>query len=247
MKKFWLYFSGLVILGVIAASVLGHAVEYRQGQPVATQLQPQQQKTKINTLASGTVQSLKVSADAIEDSSRAKAMHALNTAERTIEVGRSVPTEKIQIHFEFAHVQVSKARHYVQNGHIDKAVQPLRKAATTLSSLEVTATTHDNELPEVAKWPGYNGGQLINANGTKIGEFERFSIDSKGNVRAHIDLGGYQDILGFIDIGGQSYSLPANDLLYGHLKNYGSDLVVVPTLHVDASQIIKELETPIEN
>lgn len=238
-KDFLTYFSGLVVLGVLAFALLGYGVEYRQNQH--TKLEPISQTSEgMEQLLAATITSFRRSADALNNSQRADAMHTLNSSARSIEVGRSARSTSTQLAFELAHRGLSEARHATQNGRYQEAIPILRTTADELERQNI-AEVPQKRIPDVATWPEYNGAVLTNAAGVKVGEVKRIGVTESGTPTAYVVIGGAQDILGFIDYGGTAVQASARQLLYGHPKTIGADLVAAPTLAIDTEAVIQYL------
>lgn len=120
--------------------------------------------------------------------------------------------------FTKAEKQVAEIRHKIQLGQLDVA----DKDTGALENALAQVTAQPFSAPPLTG--AYKGGSLINAKGQFLGEVT--GVDAQ-TMRARI--GGWSDVLGFIDFGGSELSFPLAQVIPGEIKQLGATMLVWPT------------------
>ncbi|HEU00326.1 MAG TPA: hypothetical protein ENH89_08225 [Aurantimonas coralicida] len=143
---------------------------------------------------------------------------AVDEAHRVLQVGKYV--EAYPGPFAAAEKAVKEIRRLLQNGQADDARQLLGETVTSFAAAEPP------KLRALAVGGGgYRGATLIDVQGKILGEFDRVNSEDK----AIATIGGWQDALGFIDIGGETMNLRLDQLIFGPNGTWGEVFVVTTT------------------
>jgi hypothetical protein len=231
-RRIVVHLAAMLLLGAAAFAGFAALVQWRHGQPVEV---PTGIDTTTRGVRPGTVLARGLAASALTSrrnlasGDRGHAMDALDAARRDAEVGLRAVDGELQWAVASAYDQVRQARTAIQVGSASGARTHLRKAAATMQTAATRAPAP--RLPPRRDWDNYHGATLLNALGVRIGEFVAFTDDGNGNVTAKVRVGGQDNVLGFIDIGGSTTTVRADRLLYGYgePRIVGEMFVVAPT------------------
>ncbi len=155
---------------------------------------------------------------------------------RAADTGKHAAGQKGKKHFEDALKEIKNARCFLQNGKPAEAPGALSKAIDALAA--VTETTGDRN-GSVRIGAEYEGAQVINAQGIRIGELERITGSGK-QTSAVLRLGG-QDIFGFWDWTGTQVIVPVDQLLIGKRRTIGAAFVALPSFETGPESIAKAI------
>jgi hypothetical protein len=168
----------------------------------------------IAVLASGLSATLNAAIGALIDGRRAEANEALDAARRVSQVGEAAAGEDAADAFRRASGAIARARHAIQNGRSEAAVEPLRDALGSLkmSTLARSASSRPDSR--------FQGATVIDATGFVIGEIEGIT-QHDGQHIAVIRRRGWPDFMGVLDIGGQRTEVLTSDMVFGQPRRVG--------------------------
>lgn len=237
--KMMIYFFGLIVLGTVAFAAFGWLIQFREGRTVHAGVQTPQEarQNPVAMVAKGARTSAETAKKDLEEGKRSKAVHALDASMRAAEVGTHAAETEDKTHFEHAVKSIQDARRFLQNGRPDKAPESLAKAVDALSKI----TDQESDPKEKSNhyvWREYEGAQMINAQGIRIGELETILPSGNGTPLALLRLGG-QDIFGFLDLGGKRLKISADKLVCGRRQSIGATLVALPTFETASESMVK--------
>jgi hypothetical protein len=171
-------------------------------------------------LAAGTADAIESAVRAVQEGKRTLATQSLDAAKRSADVGAHGAMAAAGASFHDALRAVREARTVMQNGG-RPALLPLRRVIDTLRELNGTALRGSQ-----AGLAPYEGATVINARGVIIGEVESVE-DSDDGMRVRLVLGGVQDFMGFVDVGGRARVVPAAAIVFGERRVAGSTFVAL--------------------
>lgn len=173
--------------------------------------------SNLEILQAGMVTNMERAVEAIADSGRRKeAMVAVDEAHRIAKVGAYAESSGGGSFSQVA-TAVEEVWRHIQNGQPEAALNRLKEATATLEQAPVPDAFAAPEPIEADK-----NARLLNAYGEIVGDLER---TPEGTFTATV--GGWQNVLGFLEFGGTSFTLPADKLVFGKQQIAGYDFVVL--------------------
>jgi hypothetical protein len=177
-------------------------------------------------LAHGVAQSATTAVQALSNGRITAGAVSMDAAMRAAEVGRDGGPAASRSAFERALHLVRDARTALQNGDVARAAATMGRVSNMLASIPANAAAL---LPETTR--GYDGAQLLNAAGMMIGTVDHVSGASPGGIAsATLVVGGYHQVLGFLDFGGSRLTMPTDRLVFGKVHAIGPTRVVFATM-----------------
>lgn len=231
------FLAGMLVLGTIGLCFVGWLFEHRTDQPVVAGDTPPVETSAHGPrqlLAVGAARSIAHAARLLADERRSRAVHAMDAGERATQLAVHVTSGDDRKAFEQALQIIKDGRHALQMGEPLQAATHFTRAAELLDDLQPDG---QGTSPARSKWSAYEGAQLLNAYGARIGELERLQEDDSGRAEAVLRLGGMQDFLGFVDLGGREIVVPADGLLYGKPTKLGSTMTALPVFGDGAARL----------
>lgn len=237
------YIVTMLAIGAVFFSALGWLVNWRTGSPLPTSGSRPLAGTILqrpeSVLMQGVRQSVSSALTELEHGHRTKAVMAIDAAKRAADVGRHGTSGDLASGFDHIHREMEHVRASLQDGERTSA-RRLLAATTAALSLEPTgrpgATGLSTAPAPESDLNAYAGAHVINAQGVRIGEVVQIR-----SGQALLEIGGNDDVLGFIDLGGgKQISVPVEKLVFGKRKALGSTMVALPTFSVSGDQV--ELE-----
>lgn len=221
----------LWVMGIGAFVVFVLLVEAREGQPIhpPTEIAAsgEMEGSALSVLTQGAYTAVRTVQHAWERGRRAEAMHTLDASMRALEVAKHAATQDTSLHKDLykALKGIKHSRHAIQMGRRGKAKTNLEKAAQALRSALEGPGDRKAPPPGRKKAGAFEGALLLDRYGVRIGEVERIK---PATGEAVLVRGGWRDLLGFIDIGGQRMTTPLETLVLGKPKTLGSTMVAWP-------------------
>lgn len=218
-------------IGIIAFGIFVLLVEIREGQPLhpPTEIAASEETggSALTVLTRGARTTVQTVQHAWGQGRRGEAMHALDASMRTLEVAKHAATQhkSLHKHLKKALKGVKHSRHAIQTGRRSKAKKNLEKAAQALRSALEGPGDRKASPPGRKNAGAFEGALLLDRYGVRIGEVERIK---PATGEAVLIQGGWRDLLGFIDIGGQRMTTPLETLVLGKPKTLGSTMVAWP-------------------
>ena len=232
--------AAMLALGAISFAVLAAVVQFRIGRPLASagQTMLPRNASPLQGLEEGLRESLVIAQRAFQSNDRSRAVRALDAAMRAAEVGEHAAEGTNFTHFGAVREHVMQARLAVQNGNGQRAESLIGEAVASFSTQRGGESSRpgNNAGDPVTDVSGYREAVVINAHGVRIGEVRK----AEGG-RLVMSIQGYNDLLGFIDSGGQEIAVPADQVLFGKRKKLGSTIVAIPTASTAPDGIRTEL------
>lgn len=224
------------VLGLVLLALFAWATQWRTtagiptaGIPTAGSTSPAVPATAAPALAALTtgVQRDTTSALAsLQAGHRSDATAALDAARRLAQVGQENSSGPLKTQYVTALDAIESARQALWNGNPGDARGDLTAAGQALASaVTATQTATDPEAPPEAVWDQYDGAQLLAADGRVIGKVD--SIDNPADPAVRLHLGNGSGVLGFIDLGGHTTTVPLDQVLWGRRQILGNVYAVL--------------------
>lgn len=153
-------------------------------------------------------------ADAFKNGELTAAVKALDEVHKVIRVAAFANGRKGV--FEKAEIELADIKREVQRGQLEEASR--RTAALAEEMAKASAANLSTQSPN----SDYIGGKLITTEGTLVGEITGQSRDT-----LEVRVGGYSDVLGFLDFGGTIEQFPVQEIVFGETKTFGATLAVL--------------------
>lgn len=213
--KIALHVVGMFVFGAAALTVPAVLDEVRTGWSPETSVEDPSGEVPLAVLADGMVASAREAGKALEEGRRSVATHALDAAHRAAEAG--LQSSRRGERFAAALYRLERARLAVQDGDVHHAVRELGhvRAAPGEEAPEPRSRT---VRPE-----DYRGALLVDARGRRIGEVLSVEADE-----VTVRIGGWSDVMGLVDVDGETRTLSRDALLFGEPRGIGSTLVAAP-------------------
>jgi hypothetical protein len=226
---------GMVMGGVATLAIVGWLFHVRtshmlpvappaavgtSGEDSAVRFESAARSGVVTLLAAGTADAIESAAHALEARNRTLAMQSLDAAQRAADVGAHGLAAGAGATFHNALRAVREARTVIQNGG-HPVLLPLRRAVNTLRTLDGTPLRGSQ-----AGLAPYEGATVIDAHGVIIGAVASVENSSDG-ISVRLVLGGVQDFMGFVDVGGRARVFPAAAVVFGQRRAIGSTFVAL--------------------
>jgi hypothetical protein len=227
---------GMTAGGLASLAVVGWLLQVRVGRPITGEAGPigtfgtpeamaaggeSGDRHGLQALADGSAFTVQAAQRALDEGRRSEAVRALDAARRATEVGFHAAADG-RAPFQLAYRLIEQARHQLQNGNLAAAGQLLRDAGPALGSF--TAGRQVDIGPDLSAWVG---STVIDSHGVRIGEVDKFSSPDREPRQARLRLGGWQDFMGFLDLGGREVLVPVDALLFGPTSHVGRAMVAL--------------------
>ncbi len=142
---------------------------------------------------------------------RFQGVRSLDDARRVARILRDVAPSNDHAMVRFGLQAVKRARHALQNGDPQAAVQILRSAHDQLLSRSRGRWKVSSPVGSSAV-----GKLVVNAEGKRIGRVDRLERTSQGVQFAVLKVGGVVNLFGFLDAGNELVGVPAEQLVVGN-------------------------------
>lgn len=244
----------LFVIAVVSFFVLGDLIAHRQAHAPAwagltttessgeavgagtSTARATEQTAPLTLLAQGIAESAASAAEALSRGDVTAGAVAMDAAMRAVDVGRDGAPEPARSAFDSAYRLVRLASRKRQNGDPGRAATILRLIGPALRMLPVSRPVLPHDVAN------YDGARLLNAEGTMLGVVDRVSIGAAGEpFTAVLVIGGYHQVLGFLDFGGTKITVPAARLVFGKARALGATRVVLATTARTPSELLHEL------
>lgn len=242
-----LYVLGMLVFGLSMLAIPAWLFELRESRPLPTSARAAPglppgtggaPRAPLETLAVGLRDSLDVAQRELAAGHGSPAVQALDAARLAAEAGQHASEDSA---FASALHDIQHARKAIQDGRPGEARRTLEDA---LAALDAEPSSRLGAARAPAQLGKYDGGTLINARGSRIGE-----VVAVHGQQLELVLGGARDVAGILDLSsGRRVTVPASALLFGPARYLGLTLVVVPTLEappdIDVSALLARKEAP---
>ncbi|MGQ9371763.1 PRC-barrel domain-containing protein [Azospirillum sp. ST 5-10] len=182
----------------------------------------------IAAVLSGLAMSMETAGTAFREGRRRDGTRALNDARRAAMFGHDNATGPAVAVAADGLAAVRRGRHALQNGDPERAAAILLSGAEALRGAVAA-------LPPVPPRPpadldGIAGRNVIDADGTRLGEIDHIAEGADGTRYAVLRVGGVTDFAGFIDWGNREAAVPLDRLVIGRTMAALTESVSVPEL-----------------
>lgn len=184
---------------------------------------------RIAALAAGIAAALEYAEESFRAERRAPAVRAVDEAHRVAKVAVHAASARTYETFEKVEHALRRTRRSLQNGEPERALEHLQEALQLARSVEVG----DDRRP--SDFGAFAGATLVSAEGKHLGEIESITDGS-----ARVVAGKWQDILGFLDFGGESTSIDADRLVFGPSNPFGLVFVAIADPEVETVEDLLE-------
>ena len=223
----------MLAIAAVLFAVMGGLMQSRIGHPLSVpqdQVTAALQRGTVAVLLNGIRGALTAAQNALQEGRQSEIARALDASMRAAGVGKdALSSTRHGAALERLHESILKARVAFQNDNHSQAAEMVRAALASTPDVEnETAST-----PDTAQ---YTGATVLNAEGVRVGE-----VKGSSNGAVLVSLGGYNNLFGFVDIGGQTVQVPADYIIYGKQKALGTTFVVLPSLSTSPGEITAQL------
>lgn len=227
---------GMLVAGLAGLAVVGWLMHVRMGRPLSGEPGPvgtfgspealaaagEPDAEGLTALSAGGAYAVQIAQRALREGHTTDAARALDAADRISRIGMHAAASGGAA-FELAHRLVQHARDELQNGAPAAAGWVLRDAGPAFASFRGGAAA-----PPAGELTAYAGATVINRHGVRIGQIDR--VPGPGEPRQlHIRIGGWQNFMGFLDLGGSDVPTPVDNLVFGPAEQVGETLVALAT------------------
>ncbi len=180
----------------------------------------------VALLAEGLASTMDSAAAAFEAGRRGAAASAMNDARMGADVAAHGAHGERMRALEQVAGAVTWARRVVANGQPELAPDILRQGARLARRAAGTAPEPSplDPVPELHLY-AYVGATVVNARGRQVGEVEGFTGPPAQPTGLVATWGGWQDGLGFIDLGGRQVEIPLSAVVFGPRSLLGHTMV----------------------
>ncbi|MCF6523948.1 hypothetical protein [Streptomyces sp. JJ36] len=225
--------AAMWVFGLACLAGLAWAVQWLDDEPVhvppAAGAPPAAGPDRpLKALTAGTARSVAAARHGLATGERSEASHAVDAARRAAEVGHEAAHGPVGKGFTAALKHLEGARKDLHNGKPATARAKLTRAERELTGVLAAAARQTPGVPPRVVWADYRGATLLGPQGGMIGRVQRIQPGPGGAPVAVLDVGGSQDVLGFLDFGGRTVRVPADRVLWGPARYVGSTLAALP-------------------
>ena len=231
--------TAMWLLGAAAFAAFAFLVQWGQGTPVEVPAEADVPAAvaadqPLAALTAGVARTAGTAAYHLDHGQRSKASHAIDAARRAAEVGLDTAHGEVKAAFAVAVEKIEKARQSLHNGQPASTVEDLRTVADRLGAVVDAARQQSPGVPPSEVSSAYGGAVLLDANGAMIGQVQQLHAQGD-HPRAQLRVGGANDVLIVMDIGGRQVTVPAEKILWGPRRSVGSVYAVLPVSGKDAA------------
>ncbi|PRX48733.1 hypothetical protein B0I33_104551 [Prauserella shujinwangii] len=225
--------AAMWVLGLASIAFFAWTVEWLDGQRVqaaeaAEAPAPVAERQPLAALTAGAARSAATARHDLAEGHRSEASHAIDAAWRAAEVGLETSHGQVKQAYEAALRRLHFARQDLHYGRAGSARDELRQVVTALEPVIGRARELSPGVPSPVVWPGYRHAVLLDATGSMIGKVRGIERGQDGSPVAVVHVGGSNDVLGFLDFGGRTVRVPADQLLWGPRGFVGAVYVALP-------------------
>ncbi|MBQ0983993.1 hypothetical protein KBZ10_05535 [Streptomyces sp. F63] len=225
--------AAMWVLGLASLAGFAWAVQWLDDQPVhvpaAAGAPPAVAPDRPTAaLTAGTARAAAAARHGLATGERSEATHALDAALRAAEVGHASAHGPVGNGFTAAVKHLKGARQDLHNGLPDAARGKLDRAVRELTEVVAPAGRQRPSAPPRAVWPDYRDATLLGPEGGMIGRIRSIEGGPGGAPVAVLEVGGSQDVLGFLDFGGRTVRVPADQVLWGPTRYIGNTMAALP-------------------